>query len=178
MEEQRVKLGEFVRERLGMGDDVGESEEAYSQLLTQQMTSAWRSNLLPRSRFLELCIFKKMLLSGLHLSRHLPPYMPDAAAASSAFGATSSVAAAAAAGAEAGGVTRALRGTLTAKPTTMFADPSFKNLWFYKSFGTGVFKVPVARLVVSSMLQAILIGRNSLSSQSLNKQSSTMWRMQ
>ena len=34
------------------------------------MNATWRSNLLPRSRFLELTVFKKMLAQGLHLTRH------------------------------------------------------------------------------------------------------------
>lgn len=39
-------------------------------MLQHQMSATWRSNLLPRSRFLELTVFKKMLAQGLHLTRH------------------------------------------------------------------------------------------------------------
>jgi len=52
--------------------DIGdiEDEENFSNLLQSQMNASWRSNLLPRSRFLELTVFKKMLAQGLHLTRH------------------------------------------------------------------------------------------------------------
>jgi len=39
-------------------------------MLQHKMNATWRSNLLPRSRFLELIVFKKMLAQGLHLTRH------------------------------------------------------------------------------------------------------------
>jgi len=50
-------------------DDLG-VEGGYASLLQHQMSATWRSNLLPRSRYLELCVFKKMLARGLHLTRH------------------------------------------------------------------------------------------------------------
>jgi hypothetical protein len=90
------------------GDDGQEDEENFSALLQHQMNATWRSNLLPRSRFLELTVFKKMLSQGLHLTRH------D------------------------GGIV---------KPTTVFADPDFRNLWWYKSVGLSVSTFPIASLL-------------------------------
>ena len=72
------------------------------------MNATWRSNLLPRSRFLELTVFKKMLAQGLHLTRH-----------------------------ENG----------RAKPTTVFADREFRNLWWYKSMGMGVDSFNISSLL-------------------------------
>ena len=124
-----------------------ESEEAYSQLLTQQLNSAYRStNLLPRSRFLELCVFKKMLLCGLHLKRHLPPYIADGGAAS--MGGMGGAGAVSSdhhrhGSLEAEKLPFYMSAQLLAKPTTLFADPDFKHLWYYKSFGAGVFKVNI-----------------------------------
>lgn len=79
-------------------------------MLQHQRNATWRSNLLPRSRFLELTVFKKMLAQGLHLTRH-----------------------------QAG---------KRAKPTTVFADPQFRTLWWYKSVGTGVASFPIASLLL------------------------------
>jgi membrane associated rhomboid family serine protease len=106
-------LGGDWDEDEGYDDEDGdegfqEDEENFSALLQHQMNATWRSNLLPRSRFLELTVFKKMLSQGLHLTRH------D------------------------GGIV---------KPTTVFADPEFRHLWWYKSVGFGVANYPISSLL-------------------------------
>ena len=88
---------------------VAQDEENYSSLLQNQQNSTWRSNLLPRSRFLELTVFKKMLAQGLHMTRH-----------------------------ESG----------KAKPTTVFADRAFRNLWWYKSVGSGIDTFAISSLLM------------------------------
>jgi membrane associated rhomboid family serine protease len=112
-----MELGDFGGDWDGHGedghdDDDGadgmQDDENYSSLLQNQQNSTWRSNLLPRSRFLELTVFKKMLAQGLHMTRH-----------------------------EGGRL----------KPTTVFADRTFRHLWWYKSVGAGVDTFAISSLL-------------------------------
>jgi len=65
-----IPLTSIILTFIYMPSAWGQDEDNVSFMLQHKMNATWRSNLLPRSRFLELVVFKKMLAQGLHLTRH------------------------------------------------------------------------------------------------------------